>query len=103
MFAACKAALPHIRKTKGNIINLSSLVGSMAQDKAVTYVATKVRVHTAIANSLILTLFKGAIIAFTKALAIDEAANFVRVNCVSPGNVWTPMWKVSQQHTSAAI
>ncbi len=43
MFAACKAALPHIRKTQGNIINLSSLVGSMAQDKAVTYVATKVR------------------------------------------------------------
>lgn len=28
-----------------------------------------------------------------KALAIDEAANNVRVNIVSPGNVWTPMWK----------
>eukprot|EP00026_Physarum_polycephalum_P013605 Phypoly_transcript_14022.p1 GENE.Phypoly_transcript_14022~~Phypoly_transcript_14022.p1 ORF type:complete len:268 (+),score=49.08 Phypoly_transcript_14022:181-984(+) len=75
MFAACKFALPHLRKTKGNIINLSSLVGQMGQLHAVTYVATK-----------------GAITAFTKALAVDEASNGVRVNAVSPGNIWTPMW-----------
>jgi NAD(P)-dependent dehydrogenase (short-subunit alcohol dehydrogenase family) len=76
IFTACKLALPHLRKTKGNIINMSSLVGTMGQLYATTYVATK-----------------GAITAFTKALAIDEAANGVRVNSVSPGNVFTPLWQ----------
>lgn len=37
---------------------------------------------------------KGAITAFTKALAIDEAPRRVRVNSVSPGNIWTPLWKL---------
>ena len=76
IFAACKFALPHLRKTQGNIINLSSLVGVMGQAHATTYVATK-----------------GAITAFTKALAIDEAEHGVRVNSVSPGNVYTPLWQ----------
>jgi NAD(P)-dependent dehydrogenase (short-subunit alcohol dehydrogenase family) len=76
LFAASKRALPHLRRTRGNIINLSSLVGSMGQLHATTYVATK-----------------GAITAFTRALAVDEAAHDVRVNCVSPGNVYTPLWQ----------
>ncbi len=76
MFVACQQALPYLRKTKGNIINMSSLVGSIGQLHATTYAATK-----------------GAITAFSKALAIDEAAHGVRVNCVSPGNIWTPLWK----------
>src|SRR5580704_15436279 len=76
IFAACKFALPHLRKTKGNIINISSLVGAMGQLHATTYVATK-----------------GAITALTKALAIDEAEHEVRVNSVSPGNVYTPLWQ----------
>jgi NAD(P)-dependent dehydrogenase (short-subunit alcohol dehydrogenase family) len=76
LFAACRRALPHLRQTKGNIINLSSLVGQMGQLHATTYVATK-----------------GAITAFTKALAVDEAAHDVRVNSVSPGNIYTPLWQ----------
>jgi NAD(P)-dependent dehydrogenase (short-subunit alcohol dehydrogenase family) len=76
VFAACKFALPHLRKTRGNIINLSSLVGTMGQLHATTYVAAK-----------------GAITAFTKALAVDEAAFDVRVNSVSPGNIFTPLWQ----------
>jgi len=76
MFVACQQALPHLRETRGNVINMSSLVGSMGQPHATTYVATK-----------------GGITAFTKALAIDEAAHGVRVNSVSPGNIWTPLWK----------
>jgi NAD(P)-dependent dehydrogenase (short-subunit alcohol dehydrogenase family) len=75
-FAACKYALPHLRKVKGNIINMSSLVASIGQLGATTYVATK-----------------GAITAFTKALAVDEAAHEVRVNSVSPGNIFTPLWQ----------
>jgi NAD(P)-dependent dehydrogenase (short-subunit alcohol dehydrogenase family) len=76
VFAGCKYALPHLRKTQGNIINLGSLVGSMAQLYGSTYVATK-----------------GAIVSLTKALAIDEAEHGVRVNSVSPGNVYTPLWQ----------
>jgi NAD(P)-dependent dehydrogenase (short-subunit alcohol dehydrogenase family) len=75
-FALCKFALPHLRETKGCIVNMSSLVGHFGQAKACTYAATK-----------------GALTAFTKALAIDEAPNGVRVNSVSPGNIWTPLWK----------
>jgi NAD(P)-dependent dehydrogenase (short-subunit alcohol dehydrogenase family) len=76
VFAACRRALPHLRKTQGNIINLSSLVSALGQLHATTYVATK-----------------GAVTAFTKALAIDEAAHGVRVNSISPGNIDTPLWQ----------
>lgn len=75
VFALSKFALPHLRKVKGNIISISSLVGYMGQANATTYAATK-----------------GAVTSFTKALAIDESKNGVRVNCVSPGNIWTPLW-----------
>jgi len=76
VFTACKLALPHLRRTKGNIINIASLVATIGQRGAATYVATK-----------------GAIAAFTKALAIDEAPHGVRVNSVSPGNIYTPLWQ----------
>lgn len=76
VFTGCKFALPYLRQTKGNIINMASLVGSMGQRHAATYVATK-----------------GGITAFTKALAIDEAPHGVRVNSVSPGNIYTPLWQ----------
>jgi NAD(P)-dependent dehydrogenase (short-subunit alcohol dehydrogenase family) len=73
-FVASKAALPHLRQTHGSIVNVSSLVGSMGQEWACTYVATK-----------------GAITALTKALAVDEARNGVRVNSIAPGVIETPM------------
>jgi len=76
MFAACRRALPHLRVSRGTIVNISSLVGAMGQLEATTYVATK-----------------GAVTAFTKALAIDEAAHGVRVNSISPGNIDTPLWQ----------
>jgi NAD(P)-dependent dehydrogenase (short-subunit alcohol dehydrogenase family) len=76
VFAACKLALPHLRKTRGNIINIASLVAVMGQHHATTYVATK-----------------GAVTSFSKALAIDEAIHGVRVNSVSPGNIYTPLWQ----------
>ncbi|XP_076987352.1 L-fucose dehydrogenase isoform X2 [Tamandua tetradactyla] len=75
-YSLTKLALPHLRKSRGNIINISSLVGAIGQSRAVPYVATK-----------------GAVTAMTKALALDESQYGVRVNCISPGNIWTPMWK----------
>jgi NAD(P)-dependent dehydrogenase (short-subunit alcohol dehydrogenase family) len=75
VFALCKAALPPLRESRGSIVNIASLVATIGQLHATTYVATK-----------------GAVLAFTKALAIDEAPH-VRVNSVSPGNVFTPLWQ----------
>lgn len=75
VFALCKAALPHLRQTRGSIVNIASLVATLGQLHATTYVATK-----------------GAVLAFTKALAVDEAPH-VRVNSISPGNVSTPLWQ----------
>ncbi|XP_024207301.1 17-beta-hydroxysteroid dehydrogenase 14 isoform X2 [Pan troglodytes] len=71
-----KLALPYLRKSQGNVINISSLVGAIGQAQAVPYVATK-----------------GAVTAMTKALALDESPYGVRVNCISPGNIWTPLWE----------
>ncbi|XP_028928543.1 17-beta-hydroxysteroid dehydrogenase 14 [Ornithorhynchus anatinus] len=81
-YTASKLALPYLRQTQGNIINISSLVAIIGQREAVPYVATK-----------------GAVTAMTKALAIDEGQNGVRVNCISPGNIWTPLWKELAQMT----
>lgn len=72
VFAACKYALPHLRKTRGSIINLGSIVGAVGQWHATTYCASKGGVH-----------------GLTKALAIDEAEHGVRVNAILPGNILT--------------
>ena len=76
VFAACRTALPFLRRTRGSIVNIASLVATIGQHHATTYVATK-----------------GAVLAFTKALAVDEAVHGVRVNAISPGNIYTPLWQ----------
>ena len=76
VFALCQLALPHLRATRGSIVNIASLVATIGQHHATTYVATK-----------------GAVLSFTKALAIDEAVHGVRVNSISPGNIFTPLWQ----------
>ncbi|XP_068435493.1 17-beta-hydroxysteroid dehydrogenase 14 [Clinocottus analis] len=75
-FLASKYALPYLRQRHGNIINVSSLTAAIGQKDAAPYVATK-----------------GAIVSMTKAMAVDESLHNVRVNCLSPGNVMTPLWE----------
>lgn len=75
-FLASKYALPQLRQRQGNIVNVSSLVGTIGQKDAAPYVATK-----------------GAITSMTKAMAVDESRYNVRVNSLSPGNVLTPLWE----------
>ncbi|XP_014855659.1 PREDICTED: branched-chain-amino-acid aminotransferase, cytosolic-like isoform X1 [Poecilia mexicana] len=84
-FLASKFALPYLRQRHGNIINISSLVGTIGQKDAAPYVATK-----------------GAIISMTKAMAVDESKHKVRVNCISPGNVMTPLWEELAAQTADA-
>ncbi|XP_060569263.1 17-beta-hydroxysteroid dehydrogenase 14-like [Ruditapes philippinarum] len=75
-FLACKFALPYIRKTKGSVVNISSGAFTVGQPDAVTYVATT-----------------GGIVGMTRALATDEGRHGVRMNSISPGCVWTPLFE----------
>ena len=59
---------------KGSILNTASIVGLIGQDNHAAYVASK-----------------GALIALTKAMALDYAPKGIRVNAVCPAGVWTPM------------
>lgn len=73
-FFMCKYAMPELRKTQGNIVNVSSDAGIQGNALSSAYCASK-----------------GAITIFTKALAVDVAPEKVRVNCVCPGDILTPM------------
>ena len=73
MFLA-RAALPFLRETKGNIVNVASDAGLQGNYLCSLYCASK-----------------GAVVLYTRAVAIEAARFGVRVNCVAPGDVLTPM------------
>jgi NAD(P)-dependent dehydrogenase (short-subunit alcohol dehydrogenase family) len=74
-FLMSKVALPHmIRQGSGVIINNSSGWGLAGGDSAVAYCASK-----------------GGVVLLTRAMAIDHGPQGIRVNCVCPGDVDTPM------------
>ena len=74
VFFMSQAAVPHLRKTKGNIVNLGSGAGLVSIAFLGLYSATK-----------------AAVIAMSKSMAMELAADGVRVNVVCPGAVDTPM------------
>jgi NAD(P)-dependent dehydrogenase (short-subunit alcohol dehydrogenase family) len=74
-FLMSKYALPSmIERGSGSIIHTSSGWGILGGDKAAAYCAAK-----------------GGLIVMAKAMAIDHGPDGVRVNCVCPGDVMTPM------------
>jgi NAD(P)-dependent dehydrogenase (short-subunit alcohol dehydrogenase family) len=74
MFLAAKHAIPAMRRAGGGaIVNVSSIS------------ALRPRGLTAYSVS------KGAVIALTRAMAVDHGREGIRVNCVAPGPVYTPM------------
>lgn len=73
-FLCCKEAVDRMIGLGGSIINVASIWGEVGASCEVAYSASK-----------------GALIAFTKALAKELAPSNVRVNCVSPGVIDTNM------------
>jgi len=72
-FYVARAAIPHM-KPGGAIVNSGSITGLEGSAKLLDYASTK-----------------GAIHAFTKSLAKNLIDKGIRVNCVAPGPVWTPL------------
>ncbi|CAM3658530.1 SDR family oxidoreductase [Mesobacillus zeae] len=73
MFHLTKAVLPHLEKGS-TIINTSSITAYKGNPKLIDYSATK-----------------GAIVTFTRSLAMSLASKGIRVNSVAPGPIWTPL------------
>ena len=81
VFYACKAAIPRMRKRGGgSIVNVASISGLFADYGFTAYNAAK-----------------GAVINYTKALAIDHASDHIRVNVICPGFIETPMTGVIER------
>ena len=69
-----QAAAPALKSSKGSIVNVSSDAGITGNINCSAYCAAK-----------------GAVTLFTKALALEMAPHGVRVNCVCPGDIDTPL------------
>jgi NAD(P)-dependent dehydrogenase (short-subunit alcohol dehydrogenase family) len=82
VFLLARFGIPEMKKRGGgSIVNLSSVQGHACQRGVVAYAASKGAVHS-----------------LTRALALDHAADHIRVNSISPGSVRTPMLERSAAH-----
>jgi len=74
VYNMCRAAMPHLIETKGNIVNMASAAGLVGVPYNAAYTASK---H--------------GVIGLTRSLALEFSKEGVRVNAVCPGGVKTPM------------
>ncbi len=90
IYLASRAAAPEMRSgVGGSIINIASIFGLVGSAEAVAYCASK-----------------GAVVNMTRSMALDLAGRKIRVNCICPGVVDTPMareWIEKQGDTEAVV
>jgi NAD(P)-dependent dehydrogenase (short-subunit alcohol dehydrogenase family) len=73
-FLCCKHVIPHLRERgSGAIVNIASIAGLVGMRNRAAYCASK-----------------GAVVALTRSMALDHAAEGIRINAVCPGTVDTP-------------
>lgn len=85
-FYMVKAALPHLKQHAGRIINTTSVTAYKGNPVLLDYSSTK-----------------GAIVAFTRALAMSLADDGIRVNAVAPGPIWTPLIPATFSEEKVAV
>ena len=73
-FLVCRAAAPYLRASRGCVVNIASIAGVEGQAYTAAYSASK-----------------GGVVMLTRSLAVEWAADGVRVNCVCPAGVDTPL------------
>lgn len=73
-FLLCRAALPHLLASRGNVVNVSSIAALSGLPYGAAYGASK-----------------AGVLALTRSLAVEYAARGLRANAVCPGSVKTPM------------
>lgn len=75
-FLCSKYALPLLKKTKGTIINTASGLGITPEPESVAYCASK-----------------AGLINLTRSMALEYSKNGIRINCICPGPILTPLLK----------
>ena len=75
-FLCCRAAIPELLKTHGNIVNVSSTAALAGHPWAAAYAASK-----------------GGVLALTRTIAVEYGRKGLRCNAVCPGSIDTPITK----------
>ncbi|GIF62275.1 3-oxoacyl-ACP reductase [Asanoa ishikariensis] len=81
VFFTCRAAIPHLRKVRGNIVNVGSVSGLGADWNLAAYNAAK-----------------GGVVNLTNAMALDHSGDGIRVNAVHPSLTDTPLTQGNLQN-----
>ena len=85
-FFTTRAAIDELIKSRGSIVNVASDAGLHGNYFCSAYAASK-----------------GAVVAFTKSLALELASFPVRVNCVAPGDILTPMTLAQMKNSGSTV